>query len=355
MGQRSLLNAGSNPAGLNGYSPLELLKESSMATLQREASRMGGGMISDPNMQDRFSFSVMAPPPSMEDMMMGGEQVMGMMPMAGIFVGVGAKSANKAMLKKAKSMASQGAGRKEIWGKTGWFKDADNQWKYEINDREASFNKLRSEDGLLYRNENVGQAYDHPEAVESYAGLENINIRRSAPPNSGAYSKDKNYISIGHHPLDPKNTALHELQHAIQDKANFARGGSTEGVWSSGQYNDELARAMEIQLKPMSFKAFSNREFSVNPFADNLDMGANYADYLESLSLWKSQNNPLDYIHSPAQVAAGRDIYKRLGGEVEARNVERRMNFTPKQRTDSPPWETRDVKEDQIINTFYAE
>jgi len=84
MGQRSLLNAGSNPAGLNGYSPLELLKESSMATLQREASRMGGGMISDPNMQDRFSFSVMAPPPSRADMMMGGEQVMGMMPMAGI-------------------------------------------------------------------------------------------------------------------------------------------------------------------------------------------------------------------------------------------------------------------------------
>lgn len=84
MGQRSLLNAGSNPAGLNGYSPLELLKESSMATLQREASRMGGGMISDPNMQDRFSFSLMAPPPSRADMMMGGEQVMGMMPMAGI-------------------------------------------------------------------------------------------------------------------------------------------------------------------------------------------------------------------------------------------------------------------------------
>lgn len=84
MGQRSLLNAGSNPAGLNGYSPLELLKESSMATLQREASRMGGGMISDPNMQDRFSFSLMAPPPSREDMMMGGEQIMGMMPMAGI-------------------------------------------------------------------------------------------------------------------------------------------------------------------------------------------------------------------------------------------------------------------------------
>lgn len=86
MGQRSLLNAGSNPAGLNGYSPLELLKESSMATLQREASRMGGGMISDPNMQDRFSFSVLdrGYQPTEADMQMGGEQIMGMMPMAGI-------------------------------------------------------------------------------------------------------------------------------------------------------------------------------------------------------------------------------------------------------------------------------
>jgi hypothetical protein len=103
MGQRSLLNAGSNPAGLNGYSPLELLKESSMATLQREASRMGGGMISDPNMQDRFSSSLMAPPPSREDMMMGGEQIMGMMPMAGITAFHGSRSAiprfNKSMIR----------------------------------------------------------------------------------------------------------------------------------------------------------------------------------------------------------------------------------------------------------------
>lgn len=355
-----LLRSATSPNGLTGYTPLELLKASGAEALQRESARLGGGMISDPNYGPPQSFvlgnlPMNIPQPNQQDMQIGAEQVMNMMPGAGIFVGVGAKSANKTMLKKAKSMASHGAGRKEIWNKTGWFKDVDSQWKYEINDREASFNKLRkSEDELLYRNENVGQAYDHPEAVGSYVGLENIKIRQSVPPNSGAYSKDGNYIDIGVS-ANPKDTALHELQHAIQAKANFGRGGSTDNVWSSGQYKDELAKEMAIQLEPMSLKDFIARESHGRPSPDLDDIRQKYQDYLERLSLWKAHNDPLDYLNSPAQNKAGYNIYKRLGGEVESRNVERRMDLTPEQRMVSPPWETIDVKEDQIINRFYPE
>ena len=50
MGQRSLLNAGSNPAGLNGYSPLELLKDSSMATFLRQ------GPLTQQRMADASAF-----------------------------------------------------------------------------------------------------------------------------------------------------------------------------------------------------------------------------------------------------------------------------------------------------------
>ena len=39
----------------------------------------------------------------------------------------------------------------------------------------------------------------------------------------------------------------------------------------------------------------------------------------------------------------GADKYKRLGGEVEARNVEARRNFTPAQRSAITPWATQDV------------
>lgn len=41
--------------------------------------------------------------------------------------------------------------------------------------------------------------------------------------------------------------------------------------------------------------------------------------------------------------------YKRLAGEVEARNVQKRMNMTPEERRATPPWETLDVPESELI------
>jgi len=43
------------------------------------------------------------------------------------------------------------------------------------------------------------------------------------------------------------------------------------------------------------------------------------------------------------------NLYRRLAGEVEARNVETRMDWTPEQRRDTPPWHTEDVPRDQQI------
>lgn len=43
------------------------------------------------------------------------------------------------------------------------------------------------------------------------------------------------------------------------------------------------------------------------------------------------------------------EIYQRLGGEVEARNVQKRHHMTPEERAATPPWETLDVPEDEII------
>ena len=41
--------------------------------------------------------------------------------------------------------------------------------------------------------------------------------------------------------------------------------------------------------------------------------------------------------------------YKRLAGEAEARNVEKRIDWTPEQRRNTPPWETLDVPENELI------
>lgn len=46
------------------------------------------------------------------------------------------------------------------------------------------------------------------------------------------------------------------------------------------------------------------------------------------------------------------DAYRRLSGEVEARNVQRRMSFTPEQRRATPPWKTQDVPDEKQIVRF---
>jgi hypothetical protein len=43
------------------------------------------------------------------------------------------------------------------------------------------------------------------------------------------------------------------------------------------------------------------------------------------------------------------DAYKRLAGEAEARNVQTRLDWTPEQRRATPPWETLDVPEGELI------
>lgn len=43
------------------------------------------------------------------------------------------------------------------------------------------------------------------------------------------------------------------------------------------------------------------------------------------------------------------DAYQRLAGEAEARNVEARRSFTADQRRATPPWQTLDVPEDELI------
>ena len=45
------------------------------------------------------------------------------------------------------------------------------------------------------------------------------------------------------------------------------------------------------------------------------------------------------------------EAYRRVAGEVESRNVQKRMKMTPEERRATPPWKTEDVPRDkQIVN-----
>jgi hypothetical protein len=115
-------------------------------------------------------------------------------------------------------------------------------------------------------------------------------------------------------PRDFKSVSLHEGQHAIQNREGMAKGGNPN-AFTPDQIAAERARILAA------------------------DQGDG----------WTSINTAAGDI-SDTEVA--RRLYNRLAGEVEARTVQKRMDYTPEQRRSRPPWEDYDVPEDQQIVRF---
>lgn len=222
----------------------------------------------------------------------------------------------------------------------------------------------------------VGGALD-AESLRQYPEIGDMRFQHSDMPYTSRGSFDPNEgieINKGY-PMDKQeSTMLHEVQHGIQDREGFARGGSPDsslptaeqltlninskadadrraiqsseeykaftekwidGVdpadWPISRINGEPKRAM---LYPQA-RMLADQEFGVNDIEDVRRRAIE--DVLSDTQLMESMNTD----RYPA--------YKRLAGEVEARNVQTRQDFTPDERRASPPWTTEDVPRDQQI------
>ena len=86
------------------------------------------------------------------------------------FAGQKAITANVGKLDQAKAMLEKGADEAEIWQKTGWFKDKDGAWKFEIGDRNASLNPGFQSGGRL------GELLDHEDLFKAYPELKDVTV-----------------------------------------------------------------------------------------------------------------------------------------------------------------------------------
>lgn len=164
---------------------------------------------------------------------------------------------------------------------------------------------------------------------------------------------------------DVKSVLAHEIQHLIQEEEGFARGGNKSTArelydkftaWSwrnelteTQKENPDLSQAdvekklieeyketgMENMIPPTEI-----RTKGFNLFARGYDKEG-YEDAWNAVSEGKVplEINGREY-----------DVYNKLSGEVEARNVQTRLGMTPEQRRLSMASETEDVsREDQIF------
>jgi hypothetical protein len=301
----------------------------------------------------------------------------------GMFAGVRAKTADFDALDNAKNMEGQGASRDQIWNETGWFKDVDNQWKFEIDDSQATFNAPDSVKLAQQELERQGYRFGDPRTPEAATdaafevanskieslrvgdALSNDNLRQAYPDlmnlELDLFSSDsglKGYATegmigvrdsqLGQGQSGQLSTALHELQHKVQRDEGFAEGGSSSVLaWADQNQRPQLVQEYD-RLKadiqtPMSFEDYQSRAWGGEPVSD--EMKVDYDQYLQQLrSMPISKDLDRDF-----QRTAARNIYERLAGEAEARNVETRRDFTPQQRRDSTPWSTLDVPENELI------
>jgi len=140
---------------------------------------------------------------------------------------------------------------------------------------------------------------------------------------------------------DGKSTLLHELQHAVQQREGFARGG---------------APSQFTQLPP-DFRLTAQQLISVDETAKKLGESV---DDVARLSLEPTLAQRVNELVKSGQwdanvnewrqnILTPQQQYERLAGEAEARAVQSRMDMTPEQRRATFPFDSYDVPRDKLI------
>jgi hypothetical protein len=261
----------------------------------------------------------------------------------GMFAGRTARTADQAALARAEQMAASGADKGSIWNDTGWFQGTDGKWRFEIDDSGAiptmSANKIAAEqDGSRVY---MGRALKHDQLYDAYPETKTTGIRYEVGTPGAASYAPNNYMVTLEGPrlqgtqMPRDDVILHELQHGVQQIEGFAQGGNTQ---FAGVPRDVLFDAARKAYEAADGDAALLRELGIEvPNAARPAWDA------------LADRQKLEWLD------AGREhIYRRLAGEVEARNVQARMNMTPDQRRATPPWTTEDVPFDQQIIRFLS-
>ena len=287
-----------------------------------------------------------------------------------IFIGENAKTWNKAGAEQFLKLEQSGVDPVDIWKQTGTFRSPDGKLRQEISDvsafarydltpeqtaREldltaqltygkpyqdldrATKNKLQKEvndfqsslnQNLTY--EDLYRAYPELAKIESTAEFANIprgRLEQTRVSSIGAGNVPVNERIVGERmtskaPTEEelKSVLLHETQHAIQNRENFARGG------------DYSLRIGNLEAEQMAQKYMD----TFWPLEEK--KGRKFVDVWDEAMRW---------VHSPSGGKFER--YQNVAGEAEAKAVQSRMNMTPQQRLETYPIQSYDVPVNQLI------
>lgn len=309
---------------------------------------------------------------------LAGLMVMGPAPVAakaadgtlGSFIGVkGAKNLNVHQERGlAQILESKAESPEEILQKTGWFRGADDKWRYELDDSVAKFDenwvgtkaqKVPDQGDLIASKApyeqipwsplegkyvaKLGDVLDHPDLYKAYPSIKNLNLvyDNDMPPGAlGYFDKANNAIVLSESVAGNKGVIMHEIQHMIQEEENFAKGGMAL----------QAGKGYQLRFQQAAEEHFPDMAKFHKTIEDKLEKNIPFTDKeLEKLDFYgKLSNLYTQYIKSANDKAM--DLYSRLAGEVESRNTDTRLLLSKEDRRNIPPWETEDIgRSSQVV------
>ena len=254
-----------------------------------------------------------------------------------IFIGQKSKSWNKGAEELALKMEKAGNTPEDIWMATGTFRGPEGKLRQEISDTGAKLTLGQGKPdayGAIEAKTFEG-ALEHPRLQQAYPELNEVKFQHwpKEEYQGATFDPNDNVITMGQKAMEPeRGVALHELQHAIQRKEGFAKGGSPSTVlndWYAG-INSELSSLS----KQMDALPEFERKFNKAKQAQYDVLRTKYDDLMNQK------------LYEPPDAD---EAYRRLAGEAEARAVQKRMNYSDVQRRVIYPYESYDVAPNNLI------
>ena len=276
-----------------------------------------------------------------------------------IFIGENAKTWNKTAADQAVQMEKAGAQPEDIWAATGTFRGAEGKLRQEISDVPAQLlNKQKNFEGKLH------ETLSHPELFKNYPALQYYNtditseialpehLKKTLIGRGGGSFTPKDFvtgepkISAKAYSDEDKKTLIHEIQHAIQAKEGFARGGNMQEFQSGPMFNP-VAKDLNADLSKVLTGGYTAKP-------EEVISSIKYANPQEIQSIIKKYG--FDNVDDALSFLSAEDMkrtpfgqYQRLAGEAEARATEARLNLTNAERRAKFPYESYDMPKTELI------
>lgn len=271
----------------------------------------------------------------------------------------------------------------------------------------------RHKEDMLWTSGKLGEVVVAPELFKAYPKLKDVRLETDSImnnlPSNGEYNAKTNTITIHADELKYLNSILnHEIQHVIQDLEGFAQGGDSkhirkvlerminENQEASDYAKDKLKEWVTLTMAAdrlsdlykqyinsdnewLKNKAIESYWDAMNEL-DNNEQSTLTNDYPDGTareiaesgyhvdeaekelrrlaketkeSIPEGNNSALVLVSKLTDALENNDdynLYRKLGGEVEARNVQSRMGMSPEERRKTLAEETEDVaRKDQIF------